>query len=104
MPSRKARLWRTSEVVEATSDRKTAPNSSPDANTASGLTLSTGSSVAIASSALSRASALPPRDRCRSRAHSHDEATTAAPSMTKKAMTTVPARRSSRRSEITNVM
>ena len=70
------RLWRTSAVVEATSDRKTAPNSRPEANTASGCVLSTGSSVASASSALRSASDSPPRKRCSIPAQSHDEAMT----------------------------
>src|SRR5204862_218297 len=91
-----ARLWRMSEVVEATSERKTAPNSRPEAKTASGCTLSTGSNVATATSAFSSASAPPPRDRCSNLAHNHDDATTAAPSITKKATTTAPASRSGR--------
>ena len=50
-PQRRPRLWRTSAVVEATSDRNTAPNRRPEVNTASGCALSTGSNVASASSA-----------------------------------------------------
>ncbi len=49
------RLCRTSAVVEATTDRKTLPNSAPDANTASGCALSTGSAVATASKRIQQA-------------------------------------------------
>ena len=76
------RLWRTSAVVEATRDRNTAPNKAPDANTATGCALTTGSSVATASSPLSKASGCPPLKRCSSPAHSHDDATTPSPSST----------------------
>src|SRR5690606_32820083 len=76
------RLWRTSAVVDATSDRNTLPNSSPDAKTATGCALSTGNTVASASRPLSSASASPPRQRCSTPAHSHDEATTPRPSST----------------------
>ena len=48
-------------VVDATTDRNTAPNSAPEANTATGCALATGSSVATASSASSTASGWPPR-------------------------------------------
>ena len=68
-------------VVDVTSDRKTEPNSKPDANTASGRALTTGSTVASASSALRIASDSPPRKRCSMPAQSQDEAMTARPSI-----------------------
>ena len=55
-----ARLCRTRAVVEATTDRKVAPNSTPDTMASSGWVDSTGSSVARPSSALRMASACPP--------------------------------------------
>ena len=72
------RLWRTSAVVDATSERNTrAEQQRPRRTTASGCALSTGSSVATASSAFSIASDSPPRKRCSRPAHSHDDAITA---------------------------
>jgi hypothetical protein len=76
------RLWRTSAVVDATTERKTPPNSAPEANTTSGAALSTGINVATASRPLNRASGPPLRWRCSSPAHSHDDAITPAPSRT----------------------
>ena len=77
-----SQLWRTSAVVDATTDRNTAPNKAPEAKTATGCDDSTGSSVASASRPLSSDSGRPPRWRCSRPAHSHDEATTPAPSST----------------------
>ena len=67
-------------MVDATTDRNTLPNSAPDTNTATGWLLSTGSTVASASSPFSSASVCPPRQRCSSPAHSHDDAITPTPS------------------------
>ena len=67
-------------VVAATTDRNTAPNSAPDANTATAWPLATGSTVASASRPLSTAIGAPPCQRCSRPAHSQDEATTPSPS------------------------
>jgi hypothetical protein len=74
------RLCRTSAVVAATTDRKTLPNSAPEAKAATGWALSTSSSVASASRPFSSASGRPSRWRCSRPAHSQDEAITPAPS------------------------
>ena len=76
------RLWRTKAVVDATADRNVAPNSTPDANAATGCTNIAGISVAMPSSALSTASAWPPRIRSSSPDHSRADTTVATPSIT----------------------
>jgi hypothetical protein len=54
------RLWRTSAVVEATTDKNTPPNNSPEANT-SGQALNTaGMTAATPSKPLSKANGCPP--------------------------------------------
>ena len=55
------RLWRTSAVVEATTERNTPPNSSPETSATGAEALSTGSKVATPSSPLSSACGCPPR-------------------------------------------
>ena len=74
------RLWRTKAVVEATTDRKVAPNSAHDSPIARTFDPATGIAVATASSAFSSASAWPPRKRCSTSAHSQDDATVHSPS------------------------
>lgn len=74
------RLCRTSAVVDATTDRNTPPNSSPEASTTGQAPVSAGSTVATPSSAFSRASASPPRLRSSSPAQMRDDSTTASPS------------------------
>ena len=74
------RLWRTSAVVEATTDRNTAPNSKPETSVTGHAALSTGSKVATPSRALSTACGWPPRKRSSRPAQSRDEATQATPS------------------------
>ena len=74
------RLCRTSAVVEATTDKNTPPNNSPDASTTGQADVSAGSSVATPNKAFSRANASPPRLRSSRPAHTRDEATTARPS------------------------
>ena len=54
------RLWRTSAVVLATTDKNTPPNSSPDSNTNGHMAVSAGSTQAMPSSKFSIASACPP--------------------------------------------
>jgi len=73
-------LWRTKAVVDATSERNTAPNNNPDASTTGHAPVSTGSSVATPSSALSSASAPPPLALSSSRAQMRADAITARPS------------------------
>ena len=74
------RLWRTKAVVDATTDRNTAPNSSPDASTTGHAPVSAGRMVATPSSAFSSASAPPPWARCSRPAQMRADATTASPS------------------------
>ena len=74
------RLCRTSAVVDATTDRNTAPNSRPEASTTGQAPVSTGSTVASPSRPLSSASAPPPRARSSSPAQMREEASTASPS------------------------
>jgi hypothetical protein len=54
------KLCRTNAVVDATKDKNTAPNSSPDTNITAQWALSVGNSVAKPNRALSKASTWPP--------------------------------------------
>ena len=74
------RLCRTKAVVDATSDKNTAPNSRPEASTTGHAAVSAGSTVARPSRALSSASAPPPWARSSRRAQMRADATTARPS------------------------
>ena len=74
------RLWRTKAVVDATTDRNTAPNSSPEVSTSGHARVSAGKIVATPSSAFNSASAPPPLARFSSPAQMRADATTARPS------------------------
>ena len=55
-----ARLWRTSAVLEATMDKKTPPNSSPETTIREKLCVSAGNITAKPNKAFKRAMAPPP--------------------------------------------
>ena len=73
-------LCRTSAVVEATTDKNTAPNNTPENNSAGHTEVSAGSSTAAPNSAFRVAKARPLLCRANKPAQMREEATTASPS------------------------
>ena len=98
------RLWRTSAVVEATTDRNTPPNSRPETITSGQAVVTAGSSVATPSNAFSSASAWPFLWRSSRPAQMRDEAITASPSSAKYPVIAVALVPCSRSRAITKVM
>ena len=74
------KLWRTSAVVDATTDRNTAPDNNPDTSTSGHASLIAGNMVATPDKALSSASGRPSLQRSSNQAHNCGDAITATPS------------------------
>jgi hypothetical protein len=69
-------------LSEATTDRKTLPNSAPEANTASGCGLITGKRGCDSQQGIQQGEGAAAAVPCSSAAHSHDDAITPTPSTT----------------------